>query len=342
MAATYTVGDGKDYATIQLAIDAIPGNLSGQGRQWVKVYAKAGGYAETLDLYNGFSNASAADYIDVEAMVSHNGNLTDGIAIDISGAVQNAIYIRSDFARFHGFRITGTASYAGQSSCIVLSGKGCYFYNNIIHNYTQSGNQNIIAIQIDAGNGDVCPRYIFNNIVYQISSNPSSTKQYAFAGNNDFVAVVKDVIANNTIYTNSNGVGGGLYNLKYFNNIDIINNYIGGCTSGRCFTFWGGGGISTFENNISSDSTADDFGGTGNLINKSAADCFESVTAGAENFDLRYTGACYRKGTNNAVVTTTDPRGSLFKLWETGALVKRDQKTVGTSDQVSINGVKYV
>ena len=95
--------------------------------------------------------------------------------------------------------------------------------------------------------------------------------------------------------------------------------------------------------NISSDGKADDYGGTGNLVNKAAVDCFESVTAGKENLDLRYTGACYRNGQDNSALFTTDARGETWSLWETGALVKRYARIYNVDgdekDQITSNGV---
>ena len=78
MAATYTVGDGKTYSTIQAAIDAIPGDLSGQGVQTVEVYSKApdNTYFENVDIITGFSNADSNNHIHIKAMVSHNGEDT--------------------------------------------------------------------------------------------------------------------------------------------------------------------------------------------------------------------------------------------------------------------------
>jgi hypothetical protein len=83
-----------------------------------------------------------------------------------------------------------------------------------------------------------------------------------------------------------------------------------------------GGANCNINYNITPDSTADNYGGTGNLVNKAAVDCFECVDAGAENLDLRYTGACYRKGQDNSALFTTDARGATWAHWETGALVK--------------------
>ena len=81
----YEVGDGKPYATIQGAINAMPGNLAAGGVQKVEVHAKAATgnvYIEQIDAVTGFINPSAADYIHIEGMIEHNGILRTGIIID--------------------------------------------------------------------------------------------------------------------------------------------------------------------------------------------------------------------------------------------------------------------
>ena len=331
MAATYTVGDGKDYATIQLAIDAIPGNLSGQGKQHVQVYAKAAGYAETLNLTTGFSNGSATDYIDVEAMVSHSGKRGQGIVVDCSSASNALCKIGVAYTRVHGFCFFGNPAYADPVSGIECNGSNCMVYDNIIYDivssYTVSG---ILCARVGTR--------VRNNIITTLHTVPKSGDVaiiitiHGTAGN-------EHEINNNTLVDASLVCVGFAFNSANYTNIS--NNYVGGYSTNKCFQDCNGSNGSV-NYNISSDGTADDFGGTGNLVNKAAADCFECVVAGKENLDLRYTGACYREGQDNSALFTTDARGSLFKLWETGALVKRYQKTVGTSDQVSINGVKYV
>ena len=339
MAATYTVGDGKDYATIQLAIDAIPGNLSGQGKQHVQVYAKAAGYAETLDVSTGFSNASATNYIDIEAMVPHGGMRDSGIVIDCSGANRFQVKLMS-YSRFHGFGLKGTLTYAGTTYGII-SNQSSYvrIYDNMVYDLTHA-TQTISCISgFVSGVGE----QIFNNQIFNITPGINLAKTaYGIYVNNSATAGNTHEIHNNVVILNA----AGSYNNRAFQGelseyVNLSNNYAHGGYAGYLFHRF----VSTNCNinyNISADGTADDFGGTGNLVNKAAATCFKCVVAGKENLDLRYTGACYREGQDNSALFTTDARGSLFKLWETGALVKRYQKTVGTSDQVSINGVKYV
>ena len=91
----YTTGDLKSFSASQLGIDAIPGNLLAHGKEHVQSYAKAAGYSECWNIYDGFSNGSSTDHIDVEAMVSHDGLRGKGIVVDIGldGSAAYGLYL---------------------------------------------------------------------------------------------------------------------------------------------------------------------------------------------------------------------------------------------------------
>jgi hypothetical protein len=328
MAADYTVGDGKTYSTIPAAIDAIPGNLSGQGLQHVMVYPKAAGYAGVINAYTGFSGGGVSDYIDIEAMVP-------GIILDVSGSQEWSIYTSSPYTKFHGFLITGTMSFAGTTYIVGFIGGSTNatngrIYNNIFYNLTHSGSQTIIAIYADKKG--YC---IYNNQFFSITSTPANhDKVVAIYGACHATLGDENRIYNNSIVL---PVGRGIY-CGDGNYCIASNNYVE-ATSPHAYVGFGGTG-SSVNNNISSDATADDWGGDGNLVNQAAVDCFECVTPGKENLDLRYTGACYRKGYDCSAYFTTDARGESIKLWETGALVKRYQATSSIKDQIYSNGVR--
>jgi len=330
MAATYEVGEGYASALNQTAIDLIPGDLAVQGVQSAHVYYydaddHSVAYAETLDIYTGFSNGSATDYIDVQAMVSHNGMRDSGIIIDVSGNVASLINIGSDYTRFHGFCIQApTISYAG-TSALCSQNAISYYYNNVVYDIANTNTAQWIygCRNLAAGIN------IYNNIILSTYANiiAISTVGAGTAG-------LHQNIHNNVVLT-PNSASSAIWS-----NVDYVfqsNNY--GYSGDADFYCTGNtNGVSSY--NISADATAP---GTNALINKAAVDQFESVTAGAENLDLRYMGACYRKGQDNSSLFTTDCAGNNWSLWETGALAKQYKRIYNVdgdeTDQITSNGV---
>jgi hypothetical protein len=216
MAATYTVGDGKTYSTIQSAIDAIPGNLSGQGIQTVEVYTKAAGYTERLNILTGFSNAGASDYIDLGGMVATQGVAGNGILITYSDALSQSLILAIAYTRIHDLEWTGTWTTGWYGINLNASGSNCKIYNNVFHDIASSnGASSMIVISCNAANCEV-----YNNVIYNISHSGASNR-------NCF-----GIILNGSGFTTKNTVA--------------MN-----CTSNDLD--WGGG---THDYNVSSDATA--------------------------------------------------------------------------------------
>jgi len=316
MSAQYEVGDGYASALNQTAIDLIPGNLAAQAHQWVQTYYynaadHSDPYPETLDIYTGFSNASAANYIDVQAMVSHGGMRDSGIIIDASSAIDVSIYFRLPYTRFHGFGITGTFSYAGTTNIIYSYAWAVRFYENILFDLLHTGDRQIMILTLN-GAGQVGGMHFFNNICVNADCTPSAYKAWMFYIPGAPIVGHPWEIHNNVFI---NGGGRGFYsvNREYLN---ISNNYMGGGAA-----FYGLGGANCNINyNISSDGTADDFGGVGNLAFKAAADQFVDVTPGSEDLHLLAHADCRRRGQDNSSLFGTDCRGRLRRRWSTGAI----------------------
>jgi len=107
MVTTYTVGTGMSYATIQGAIDDIPGDLTGTGEHVVEVYATAlNRYDELVDAQTGFTNASATDFVHITAMLNHNGLPATGIIIRENQGLVPTNVILGDYTFFEGFCVT--------------------------------------------------------------------------------------------------------------------------------------------------------------------------------------------------------------------------------------------
>lgn len=327
MATTYTVGAGKSYSTIQGAIDAIPGNLSGQGEQKVEVYTDGDDdvYPERVDAKTGFSNSDEQHYIHLTSMQAHGGKSQEagGTGIRITppaGAYHIGIEMCS-WSRIDGFEVTMTqtnmeyhaigikirqdghvynnivhaihynASYNRQAQGINLEGDGCYCYNNLIYDVYAKGADNGCGIRI-IGNNSGNQGYICNNTVYDCDGD-------TYANNGCFWAGTAAEVAN--YYVRNNYAGG-----------------VGGGGNKKDFRF-GNGDPEDCSNNISSDGSSDDYGGTDNQVNKAAADQFVSLTDGSEDFHLKAGADCLAAGQDLSSVFTTDIDGDTRSNWDVGA-----------------------
>lgn len=137
---TYTVGTGKTYSTIQGAVDAIPGDLSAGGVQTVEVYQNGTWdgtvcyYNEMVDTLTGFTNQGASDYIRVVAMEKNNGQRDQGIVIRPTGTSGTlSIVTPGAYTRIEGFGLTITnVSYANYIQGIAGNGISNLFISGII------------------------------------------------------------------------------------------------------------------------------------------------------------------------------------------------------------------
>jgi len=309
MSAIYTTGDGKSSALIQTAIDLIPGNLSVQGHQWVQVYAKASGYSGRFDSYSGFSNASAIDYIDIEAMVSHGGSRDQGIVLDMNDNSDfRGIIFALGYVRFHGFCVTRSLFKAATGNTIIgIHDPSSYMqiYDCLLYDSNADAGQSIRGFYVY--DVTIVGLLIANCQIFNlgaISGTPESIRSLGqgTAGN-------KNVFANN-VFTQSTFFANKNYLL-------VKNNYA------SSFTSLGGANCS-ITYNISSDATADDWGGTGNLISKAAANQFVSVTPGSEDLHIKSTSDCWRAGADMSAYFTTDCVGTTRSVWRTGAFESRE------------------
>lgn len=302
MSATYTVGDGKTYSTIAAALAAVPTNLSGQGVQRIEVYAKAAGYAETIDGIGPFTNPSASDYIEFVAMVPHTGKKDTGIVLDVgSGSVANHIILVA-YTRFHGFCVKCTSTYAGQTNRIFyLTQSNIKIYDNIIYGIDVSG-QSCTAINTSGINE------IYNNVVFDIGLSSSVGNGIVIASNGS--AGNPHEINNNTVYNAKTYCFNG--SSKVYMNVK--NNYAGHDGSGTDYNGFGGGTGVVLDYNIDSDNTDT---GTNSLHNKSGANQFVDKANG--DFHLKATADCNRSGLDLSSKFTTDYEGQTRVNWNTGA-----------------------
>jgi len=312
MAATYTVGDGKTYSTIQAAVDAIPGVLTGEGTQTVEVYAKAPSniYQEKVDARTGFSGNDTNNYIHTVAMVAHKGIAGNGITIDANGNA-NA-YVHHDYGRLEGFCITqSTPSTAAASYAILAELNVTRTYNCIIHDWVN--NTTGFSIGIFAGRGSL----VYNNFIYKVTNLRS-----AAGASGIFLTTNGAKIYNNTVWDVVTNGGTQQYGIVWYNthaSSELINNYSGD-SANKDFKAAGGPNPGTITCNISSDGTANDWGGAGNLVNKAASNQFVSLAGDSEDFHLKSDADCIDAGTSISGEFTTDIDGQTRSgTWDVGA-----------------------
>ena len=184
------------------------------------------------------------------------------------------------------------------------------------------------------------PAHILNTIVYGIVS--TNTGSLQAAGIADEGGAADDFRALNcTVHgvTRNNGTGAGSGIKAAANNAaKVIKNCIAvataGTTSGTKADFVYGGNNVDDSNNLSSDATADDAGGSGHLINQVTADQFVSTTGGSEDFHLK-TGA---DAIDAGVDLATTPTGVNIDIDGRDRDAQADTWDIGADEFVAAGG----
>jgi hypothetical protein len=194
----------------------------------------------------------------------------EGIEID-GGAVSNKDEIR-------GIRILNVAATADIriDKCIIHD----------LTTSTGSGTPEATGIRIDDGSTRVS-----NTIIYNMINTGSDTEAGSKGIRIDAGASATHYIYNNTIYNTANT--GNTYTQRGLfvisGTVNAINNYIGGTSGGgTTLDYAYSGGTFNPNYNVSSDSTADNYGGTNNVVDKNTyANYFISVESENEDLHLR-------------------------------------------------------
>ena len=198
--------------------------------------------------------------------------------------------------------VHGTFQYGimiGQSSTGVTSSN--YVTNNIViidgtANTTPTG---IYVYGTDASSGTTSS-YVYHNSIYV--ANPGGLNNYGIRFANVSSCTLNLTVENNIVI---GAVTSGLVSITYaYNQIAFST------------------GTKTFNNNISSDGTADDFGGTNNQLNETSANVF--ADAANNDFSLKKDSVALNFGKTISAVTTdiigtSRPQGTAYDM---GALEK--------------------
>lgn len=307
MASTHTVGDGKTFSTIQAGIDDVPGNRSGQGEGAVEVYAKAGDYAETLNTITGFSNTSAADFVSVTAMVSHDGVRDAGIIVDVGSTTANQPISHGLWAVLDGFCIFASSHKAASTIWLINAFANAMVRNCIIYDCDADTGQLVHGIFLNGAN------WIRNCDVIGIG------RGYSGSGDGNGNGIVAGNAGNSGRHNRIENCTaldcsrcGIDQNSQDFT--DVNNGYAGDCATDFTATH---AGSRTFEYCISSDASAG--AANNNLNTKASAAQFVSVVQGSEDLHLVVGADCNRSGLDNSARYTDDIEGDLRVDWNTGA-----------------------
>jgi hypothetical protein len=210
-----------------------------------------------------------------------------------SSSTDSILVVELDYTTIEWLEVSGVLAIgSGVSGISVSTSAGDYSIvrNNIVHDTRYD---NIFI-------GSPGCR-VYNNISY----NALQACIHVRLGNNS-------EIYNNSAYSGSNG------GIKVNNatGITVRNNI-----SMASYDFWviNGGSITASSNNLSSDDTADDFGGTGNLINKTASNQFVSLS-GTIDLHLKSGSDAIGAGGDLSAAFANDIDGKIrTTVWDIGA-----------------------
>jgi hypothetical protein len=289
----YDCGDGQAYtgtSALQDATDDMPGNLATGGEEHVRAYAVTGDY-RPVDGYTGFTNPDSTHFTYYEAMTPHKG---------IAGAGQRVIPQVGDtygfrwmsYMRVEGFEITGLSNNTTFNGVPwgATTQTNARVWDMLIHGISTSiGNLTGMQVGLEG--------LFYNNMVYNLTNTVNDGSKVCRAM---VVRYLNAKAYNNTLW-NMFAPNAAVNYLMYMY-VDIsspTNNYAGGAGTDY---HWETGAVA-LQSCISSDPTAEEKGGVGNLINKAGVDQFVSIAVGSEDLHLKAGSDCENAGTPVAEVT---------------------------------------
>ena len=272
---------GGDFTTLASWEDFADGQSAAD--QHAECYTGGNLGAVTLNGWTATPSASAFPKIYVADGEGHFGDVTAGAYI--SAATPFVSHL--DYTQVHGLRAAST-----NDSNVVLNFTGTSnAQNSRADNCLIHGDFGIGISIGQSGSGVTSSNYVTNNLILiDGTANTSPIGIYVFATDASS-GTTNAYVYNNTIYVVNQGSLNN-YGIRFANvasctlNISVENNIVIGAVTGGgasityCYnqvTF--NTGTKTFNNNISSDSTADDFGGSSHLVNKTASQIFEDVSS---------------------------------------------------------------
>jgi len=294
MATIYTVGNGKTYSTIQDAVDALPGDLTGSGVHRIEVYAggvQAGdGYFYDENVSLGLTITTQNDYVEIIGMVDHKGLRDTGIIIRSTGILFHCLATGLvNYTRIRNIAFTGDHSQGiGPIEGVLLSSEGCWVDKCLF--YDIYGEDGATGISVDVVTELPSSETIITNCFIQ---NIKATAEEAGATGILFQSgmnEITNVVANCTIHNISHeqediknyGIYGNEPHTIYVHNTSATNLYPIG------YTDYAGDAVFYINYSISSDNSADAYLGGNNqtFLDPITALLFVNPNIGEEDLHL--------------------------------------------------------
>ncbi len=240
----------------------------------------------------------------------HDGTAGSGVVVELTAALDPAFDVAQAYTRFEWLEIDGN-DLLGETA-IVTSGGGDHalFQYLLLHNLSSTNaadQSNGIGILLQSTLG---LETIRNSFIYDFdedgidANSPNGTIQNV------------TIFRTRKIANGGEGIQVGGGRSATATNVLSMVNALG---SAAAIDFFSGGTL-TCTNCISADGTADDFGGSGNLVNKSIAAQFTATTAGAVDLHLKAYADAIGAGADLSGSFTDDIDGETRSgAWDVGA-----------------------
>jgi len=316
-----------DFTTLALWEDFADGESS--AAQHAECYSGGNLGAVTLSGWSATPDSSNYPRIYAAEDNQHGTDITAGAYIEASSPISVAI----PYTRIDGIRVNGTSN-SNTAISFLASGtsRDCRVDNCIVHGTFQYG---IMIGQ--SSTGVTSSNYVTNNIIIiDGTANTTPAGVYAY-GTDASSGTTNSYIYNNSVYVANQGSLNN-YGIRFANvssctlNITVENNIVmGAVTSGLASITYAynqiafSTGAKSFNNNISSDGTADDFGGSSNQINVSLSSVFSD--AESNDFSLKKNSVAFNFGKTIGAVTTdilgvSRPQGTAYDIGALERVVK--------------------
>lgn len=286
------------------------------------------GYVTDATHYIRLTVAGASD-VATGVTQRHSGRAGTGVVVELTAATDPALNVAQAYTRVEWLEIDGNDFLGSTGVYTTGGGERALLRNLLIHHMSSTtagtvGNGIGIAFGSTGGFEEVRNSFIYDFDEDGIAVNSSNV-----------------TIANCTIFRTrkiaNGGEGiqvGGPPSSAAATNVISMANALGSSLASDFFT--NAGGVLTCNNCISGDNTADDFGGTGNQINRAFARQFVSITSYADlhlkpGSDARDTGQSLAAFFTDDIDAQARPIGA---AWDVGA----DEAPLGTPKLVIAGG----
>lgn len=290
---TYTVGSGKTYSTIALALAAIPSNISGTGVH--EVVIDPGTYSAQISISK--TGASASDYIHLRPAAGgeHLGIATAGVIVSAGSFDSVNFTISTAYTRLTNLvALQTTANNLGK--CFRIAASNCLL-TNCIAKCAMAGSTPY-GFRFEGNNNTLVNCIAFPTGVNSVSTVGFWNQSDSFTGNKMY---------NCGAYGLSTG-----FSMSQFASATLINCWATNNTTAQ-FTF-ATGTPAAFHHCASSNSSAT---GTGSLTGVTA-DQFGFVGPSTGNFHIGAGSVLRAAGSDLSSIFTTDIDGTTITSWMIG------------------------